>query len=97
MYGTLCALASMSRNSIKVNYHESDTFSYFLEQEPYTRELLSAYMNNKFKTVLDILEKQSVSPVDHTFDSLLSTYRTYPTGTSPPRRAPLPTCTSLNE
>jgi len=59
MYGTLCALASMSRNSIKVNYHESDTFSYFLEQEPYTRELLSAYMNNKFKTVLDILEKQS--------------------------------------
>jgi len=95
MYGTLCALASMSRNSIKVNYHESDTFSYFLEQEPYTRELLSAYMNNKFKTVLDILEKQSVSPVNHTFD--LAVDLPYPTGTSPPRRAPLPTCTSLNE
>ncbi|KAF8323944.1 PCI-domain-containing protein [Clavulina sp. PMI_390] len=59
IYGTLCALASMTRSAIKVNYHENDAFSFYLEQEPYTRELLDAFMNNQFKTVLDVLERSS--------------------------------------
>lgn len=53
----------MTRSAIKVNFHESETFSYFLEQEPYTRELLNAFMSNQFKAVLDILEKQSVCSI----------------------------------
>lgn len=51
----------MSRSAIKVNYHESDTFSYFLEQEPLARDLLNSFVENKFKDVLEILDKQSVS------------------------------------
>jgi len=38
---------------------ESDAFAYYLEQEPYIREILDAYMSSKFKTVLDLLERYS--------------------------------------
>lgn len=38
---------------------ESETFAYYLEQEPYIREILDAYMSSKFKTVLDLLERYS--------------------------------------
>jgi COP9 signalosome complex subunit 1 len=59
VYGTLCALASLSRSAIKASVIESDTFGYFLEQEPYMRELIDAYMSSRFKTVLELLEKYS--------------------------------------
>jgi len=49
----------MTRSAIKVNYHESDSFSYFLEQEPLARDLLNSFVENKFKDVLEILDKQS--------------------------------------
>jgi COP9 signalosome complex subunit 1 len=38
---------------------ESETFAYYLEQEPYIREILDAYMSSKFKTVLDLIERYS--------------------------------------
>ena len=57
IYGTLCALASLSRSAIKASVVESDTFGYYLEQEPYIRELIDAYMSSKFKTVLELLER----------------------------------------
>ena len=40
---------------------ENDTFGLYIEQEPYVLELLEAYMNNRFKTVLETLERYSVS------------------------------------
>lgn len=35
-------------------------FSVYIEQEPYVRELIDAYMSSNFKTVLQILERYSV-------------------------------------
>lgn len=62
IYGTLCALASYPRSSIKSHILDNDNFGVYLEQEPYVRELVEAYMASKFKTVLEILERNSVSP-----------------------------------
>ncbi|KAF8336548.1 26S proteasome subunit RPN7-domain-containing protein [Cantharellus anzutake] len=59
IFGVLCALASMSRNAIKVNYCENENFGIFYEQEPYIGEMLDAFMANKFKTVLELLERYS--------------------------------------
>lgn len=39
---------------------ESDTFTYFIEQEPYIREIVDAYTTNNFKVVLELLDRQSV-------------------------------------
>lgn len=60
VYGTLCALASLSRSAIKAAVVENDTFSFYLEQEPYIREILDAYMASKFKDVLYLLDRYSV-------------------------------------
>jgi len=59
IYGTLCALASLSRSAIKAAVLESETFGYYLEQEPYIRDILDAYMNSKFKDVLLLLNRFS--------------------------------------
>ena len=61
IYGTLCALASLSRSAIKTLILESDGFGVYLEQEPYVRELVDAYMGSRFKSVLQMLERYSVS------------------------------------
>ena len=42
---------------------DNDNFGMYIEQEPYVRELIEAYINNRFKTVLEILERYSVSPM----------------------------------
>lgn len=60
IYGTLCALASFPRSSIKAQILDNDEFGVYIEQEPYIRELVEAYMSSKFKTVLEILERNSV-------------------------------------
>ena len=39
---------------------DNDNFGVYIEQEPYVRELLEAYMNNRFKTVLESLDRYSV-------------------------------------
>ncbi|KAG9019372.1 hypothetical protein FRB90_003476 [Tulasnella sp. 427] len=59
IYGTLCALASLSRSAIKAAVLESETFGYYLEQEPYIRDILDAYMGSKFKDVLLLMERYS--------------------------------------
>ena len=61
IYATLCALATFPRPAIRSAVLENDTFGLYIEQEPYVRELLEAYMNNRFKTVLETLERYSVS------------------------------------
>ncbi|KAG9000792.1 hypothetical protein FRB94_005172 [Tulasnella sp. JGI-2019a] len=59
VYGTLCALASLPRSAIKAAVVENETFSYYLEQEPYIRDILDAYMASKFKDVLFLLDRFS--------------------------------------
>ncbi|KAI0342371.1 hypothetical protein BDW22DRAFT_1357693 [Trametopsis cervina] len=59
IYGTLCSLASFPRSIIKSHLLDNDTFGVFVEQEPYVRELVEAYMASKFKAVLEILERYS--------------------------------------
>ena len=60
IYATLCALATFSRPQIKAQVLDNDNFGVYIEQEPYVRELLEAYMNNRFKTVLESLDRYSV-------------------------------------
>ncbi|QRW13311.1 26S proteasome non-ATPase regulatory subunit 6 [Ceratobasidium sp. AG-Ba] len=57
IYGTLTALATLTRSQIKASVVESDTFGYFIEHEPYIREIIDAYTTNNFKVVLDLLER----------------------------------------
>lgn len=60
IYGTLCALASLKRSQIKSRILENSVFGVYIEQEPYVRELIEAYMSSNFKTVLELLAKYSV-------------------------------------
>jgi COP9 signalosome complex subunit 1 len=55
-------LATLPRKALKAAVIESETFSIFIEQERYVRELLDAYMSSKFKDVLTILDRNHVSP-----------------------------------
>ena len=50
----------MSRGTLKTQLESSKHFGDYLEQEPYVRELLNAYMSSNFKTVLDLLTRYSV-------------------------------------
>ncbi|KAI0697628.1 PCI-domain-containing protein [Cerioporus squamosus] len=59
IYTTLCVLATFSRPAIRTQVLDNDTFGLYIEQEPYVRELIEAYMNNRFKTVLEILDRYS--------------------------------------
>ncbi|KAF8126790.1 G protein pathway suppressor 1 [Boletus edulis] len=59
IYGTLCALASLSRSAIKAQLLRNPVFSAYIEQEPYIRDVIQAYMSSDFKTTLDILSKYS--------------------------------------
>ncbi|KZT00714.1 G protein pathway suppressor 1 [Laetiporus sulphureus 93-53] len=59
IYTTLCALASFKRPDIRSQVLDNDNFSVYIEQEPYVRELLESYMGNRFKAVLEGLEKYS--------------------------------------
>ncbi|CAE6420028.1 unnamed protein product [Rhizoctonia solani] len=69
IYGTLAALATLSRSQIKASVVESDTFTYFIEQEPYIREIIDAYTANNFKVVLELLDRHSSR---HALDVVLS-------------------------
>ncbi|KAI0357031.1 G protein pathway suppressor 1 [Trametes cingulata] len=59
IYATLSALATFSRPAIRTQILDNDNFGMYIEQEPYIRELLESYMNNRFKNVLEILERYS--------------------------------------
>ena len=60
IYGTLCALATFQRSAIKSRILENSIFGSYIEQEPYMRELIEAYMNSNFKVVLELLSRYSV-------------------------------------
>ncbi|KAF8801237.1 PCI-domain-containing protein [Phlegmacium glaucopus] len=59
IYGTLCALATFQRSAIKSRILENSIFGSYIEQEPYMRELIEAYMNSNFKVVLELLSRYS--------------------------------------
>ncbi|KAF8551847.1 hypothetical protein OG21DRAFT_1512235 [Imleria badia] len=59
IYGTLCALASLSRSAIKSQLLRNPVFSAYIEQEPYVRDVIQAYMSSDFKTTLEILSRYS--------------------------------------
>lgn len=59
VYASLCSLATLSRSAVKTLVLEDEKFRVYLEQEPYMRDILEAYMNSKFKTVLELLERHS--------------------------------------
>lgn len=52
----------MSRGAIKAQLLDNAVFGVYIEQEPYVRELLEAYINSNFKTTLELLSKYSVRP-----------------------------------
>jgi COP9 signalosome complex subunit 1 len=60
IYGTLCSLASFTRGAIKARVLDNDHFGVYIEQEPYIRDLIDAYMGSKFSRVLELLERFSV-------------------------------------
>jgi COP9 signalosome complex subunit 1 len=60
IYGTLCALSSLPRSALKAQLLENSVFGLYIEQEPYVRELVEAYMGSNFKTVLELLSRYSV-------------------------------------
>ena len=39
---------------------DNDNFGVYIEQEPYVRDLLESYMGNRFKLMLETLERYSV-------------------------------------
>ncbi|KAJ6590942.1 26S proteasome subunit RPN7-domain-containing protein [Mycena vulgaris] len=59
IYGVLCALASLPRSALKTQILENSTFGVYVEQEPYVRELVEAYLSSNFKTVLELLNRYS--------------------------------------
>ncbi len=52
----------MPRAAIKAQLLDNAVFGVYIEQEPYVRELLEAYINSNFKTTLGLLSKYSVRP-----------------------------------
>ncbi|KAG7445325.1 G protein pathway suppressor 1 [Guyanagaster necrorhizus] len=71
IYGTICAMASLSRAALKAQVIDNPTFGVYIEQEPYLRELIEAYMASKFQTVLDLLSRYSTR---HYIDIHLTTH-----------------------
>ncbi|KAG6839785.1 hypothetical protein C0991_011700, partial [Blastosporella zonata] len=59
VYGTLCALSSLPRSALRTHLQGNAVFGVFIEQEPYIRELVQAYMISDFKTVLELLDRYS--------------------------------------
>ncbi|ESK91190.1 cop9 signalosome complex subunit 1 [Moniliophthora roreri MCA 2997] len=57
IYGSVCALASLSRSAFKAQVLENLSFSTYIEQESHVREMIEAYMASNFKTVLEALNK----------------------------------------
>ena len=73
IYGTLCALATFQRSAIKSRILENSIFGTYIEQEPYIRELIEAYINSNFKVVLELLSRYSVRP----FSCLLTSFHLF--------------------
>ena len=56
VYGALCALASMDRNTLKTKVLDNSNFRNFLELEPHMRRAISYFYTAKYSNCLQILE-----------------------------------------
>lgn len=56
VYGSLCALASMDRLSLKADVLDNNNFRNFLELEPHMRRAISFFYTAKYSNCLQILE-----------------------------------------
>ena len=60
IYGSLCALASMSREELQKHVLSNTSFRNFLELEPHVRRAVAAFVASKFEQCLEILEDYRV-------------------------------------
>src|SRR5690606_126476 len=67
IYGGLCALATMDRDSLKTQVIENSSFRAFLDLEPHILRAINAFVSAKYSTCLQILE-------DYKTDYLLDIY-----------------------
>lgn len=67
-------MASLSRSAFKAQVIDNPSFGVYIEQEPYLRELIEAYMASKFQTVLEILQRFSTR---HYIDVHLTSHVTH--------------------
>lgn len=56
-YGGLLALASMDRNELQRKVLDNTSFRNYLELEPHIRKAVSMFVNARFSTCLEILER----------------------------------------
>ena len=56
IYGGLCALASFDRKDLQRRVLENSNFRQFLELEPHIRRAISAFVQSKYTTCLQILD-----------------------------------------
>ncbi|KAI9495777.1 26S proteasome subunit RPN7-domain-containing protein [Zychaea mexicana] len=56
MYGTLCALASYSRQELRNKVLSNSAFKSYLELEPHMREMIDTFYNSKYASCLELLE-----------------------------------------
>ncbi|KAJ7692476.1 hypothetical protein B0H17DRAFT_1200526 [Mycena rosella] len=59
--GVLCALASLPCSAVKTQILENSTLGVYVEQEPYVRKLIEAYLNSNFKTMFKLLNRVQAS------------------------------------
>ena len=60
IYGSLCALASMSRSELQEDLLSNTSFRNFLELEPHVRRAVAFFVASKFSQCLEILEDYRV-------------------------------------
>lgn len=60
IYGSLCALASMSREELQTHLLSNTSFRNFLELEPHVRRAVVFFVASKFSACLEILEDYKV-------------------------------------
>ena len=60
IYGSLCALASMSREELQTHLLSNTSFRNFLELEPHVRRAVAFFVASKFSACLEILEDYKV-------------------------------------
>lgn len=94
VYGTLCALATFPRSTIKSKIVENPFFGVFIEQEPHIRELIESYISSNFKNVLEVLDHYSVY-IFPDFD--LSSVAYMPVDKTLSGRSPLPPRQRIDE
>jgi len=57
---SMCSIEFIAIRKSRHRYWRTRSFGVYIEQEPYVRELIEAYMGSNFKSVLELLSRYSV-------------------------------------